>query len=210
MMKKIGLAALAVSMLAGAAVAGDAVSPEALQKVIASSWKEPDANNPAGVGPSWSGRLVQDELQKVCSDTRNKPSKEQAAALSKAALASVKYPEDGKFLGDWKKGEKIAQEGKGQRYNDKPEDVGGNCYACHQIDPKELSYGTIGPSLKGYGKTIGMDEAGQKKTYEKVYNSHVTVACSNMPRFGAQGILSIENLKDVVALLMSPESPVNK
>ncbi|MDX2289667.1 MAG: sulfur oxidation c-type cytochrome SoxX [Hyphomicrobiaceae bacterium] len=210
MTKKLVLAALAVSLCAGVAVAADAVSPDVLQKVIASSWKEPDANNPAGVGPSWSGRLVQDDMQKICSETRNKPSKEQAAAISKAALASVKYPEDGKFLGDWKKGEKIAQEGKGLRYNDKPEDVGGNCYACHQIDPKELSYGTIGPSLKGYGKTLGFDEKAQKTVYEKIYNSHVSVACSNMPRFGTQGILTIENLKDVVALLMSPDSPVNK
>jgi len=31
-----------------------------------------------------------------------------------------------------------------------------------------------------------------------------------MPRFGTQGILTIEQIKDVTALLMSKDSPVNK
>jgi sulfur-oxidizing protein SoxX len=31
-----------------------------------------------------------------------------------------------------------------------------------------------------------------------------------MPRFGSNGILTIEQIKDLVALLMSPESLVNK
>ena len=31
-----------------------------------------------------------------------------------------------------------------------------------------------------------------------------------MPRFGHQGILTEEQLKHVVALLLDPESPVNK
>jgi sulfur-oxidizing protein SoxX len=31
-----------------------------------------------------------------------------------------------------------------------------------------------------------------------------------MPRFGANKILTIDQIKDAVALLMSPDSPVNK
>jgi sulfur-oxidizing protein SoxX len=31
-----------------------------------------------------------------------------------------------------------------------------------------------------------------------------------MPRFGHNGILTEQQIKDVVALLMDPESPVNK
>jgi sulfur-oxidizing protein SoxX len=31
-----------------------------------------------------------------------------------------------------------------------------------------------------------------------------------MPRFGANKILTIEQIKDIVALLMSTDSPVNK
>ena len=49
-----------------------------------------------------------------------------------------------------------------------------------------------------------------KATYEKIYNSHVALPCSNMPRFGANKILTIDQIKDAVALLMSPDSPVNK
>jgi sulfur-oxidizing protein SoxX len=31
-----------------------------------------------------------------------------------------------------------------------------------------------------------------------------------MPRFGTNEVLTIEQIKDAVALLMDPESPVNK
>jgi sulfur-oxidizing protein SoxX len=46
--------------------------------------------------------------------------------------------------------------------------------------------------------------------YEKLYDSHATFACSLMPRFGANSVLTIDQIKDLVALLMSPDSPVNK
>lgn len=211
-MKKIILASFAAALLpwAGSAIAGG-VSAEKLAKVIGSSWKEPNKSNPEGANPDWASRLTQDALQKTCSETRNQPDKDLAADIVAAAKASIKYPEDGKLLGDWKNGEKIAQNGKGQRYNDKMnEPSGGNCYACHQIDKKELSYGTIGPSLAEYGKLRDFTDEAVKATYEKVYNSHVAIACSNMPRFGTNGILTIEQVKDVTALLMAKDSPVNK
>ncbi len=211
MKKIITAAALAAAFLPfGVAFAGGA-SPEAVQKVIASSWKEPNTKNPEGAKPDWASRLVQDNLQKACSETRNKPEKDLAAEVVSAAKSSVKYPEGGKLLGDWKNGEKLAQDGRGQRYNDKVDaPSGGNCYACHQIDKKELSYGTIGPSLAEYGKLRDFKEDAIKATYEKIYNSHTALACSNMPRFGAQGILTIQQITDVTALLMDKESPVNK
>ena len=53
-------------------------------------------------------------------------------------------------------------------------------------------------------------EAEAKAAYEKIYNSHATFPCSTMPRFGANKVLTIEQIKDAVALLMSPDSPVNK
>ncbi len=211
-MKKIIMACAAGALVAstGAAVAGE-VSAEKLQKVIASSWKDPNKDNPKGATPDWASRLKQDKLQKVCSQTRNHPDKELAADIVAAAKASIKYPEDGKFLGDWKNGEKIAQNGKGLRYNDKVDGPsGGNCYACHQIDKKEASFGTIGPSLAEYGKLHEFKDEAIKATYEKIYNSHTVIACSNMPRFGTKGILTIEQIKDVTALLMDKDSPVNK
>ncbi len=87
---------------------------------------------------------------------------------------------------------------------------GGNCYACHQLDPKEVSYGTIGPSLAAYGKDRKYDPQAIKDAYIKIYNAQAAVPCSNMPRFGVNKVLSEQQIKDVVALLFDPESPVNK
>jgi sulfur-oxidizing protein SoxX len=87
---------------------------------------------------------------------------------------------------------------------------GGNCYGCHQITKEEVSHGTVGPSLLGYGKARNFSAADAKTVYEKIYNPHAVYPCSLMPRFGTNGILTVEQIKDAVALLMSPESPVNK
>ncbi|MFV0367208.1 MAG: sulfur oxidation c-type cytochrome SoxX [Hyphomicrobiaceae bacterium] len=211
-MKKIIIASALVALGLGSSLAlAEGVSDKDLQKLIASSWKNPNKDNPEGAKPDWASRLVQGEMQKVCSKARNEPDKAAAAKLMKEAKAAIKYPKDGKFLGDWKNGEKIAQNGRGLRYNDTVDGPsGGNCYACHQIDKAELAFGTIGPSLAEYGKLHEFTEEANKATYEKIYDSHAGITCSNMPRFGTQGILSIEQIKDVTALLMSKDSPVNK
>ena len=87
---------------------------------------------------------------------------------------------------------------------------GGNCYNCHQLAKAEISYGTIGPSLYQFGKLHGYGVDMQKYAYGKVFNPEAYAACTNMPRFGHNGILTEEQIKDVVALLMDPNSPVNK
>jgi sulfur-oxidizing protein SoxX len=160
----------------------------------------------------WAPRMMQDETMRQCSAHRNTPPKEVAYAIKKRAKESIVYPPDGKLMGDWKKGEALAQSGYGLRFSDYPPRRvnGGNCYACHQLTKVEVSYGTIGPSLLGYGKLREFKEAEVKLAYEKLYNSHSAFPCSNMPRFGANGILTIEQIKDAVALLMSKDSPVNK
>jgi len=157
-------------------------------------------------------RLDQDETQKACSDYASKaPPKDLAERIEKANLATIRWPADGKYLGDWKNGEKIAQEGRGKQYSDDPKGpVGGNCYACHQLDPKEVSYGTIGPPLYQFGKVRGYGLDIQKYAYGKVWNPQAYSACTNMPRFGHNEILTEQQVKDVVALLMDPGSPVNK
>ena len=158
-------------------------------------------------------RLDQDEVQKVCSDYHpgTPLPKDLAERIEKAQLATVKYPADGKLLGDWKNGEKIAQSGVGKQYSDDPKVVaGGNCYACHELTKQEIAFGTIGPSLYHFGKLRGFTPEMQKYAYAKVYNADAFSACSNMPRFGHNGILTEQQIKDVVALLMDPESPVNK
>jgi sulfur-oxidizing protein SoxX len=133
-------------------------------------------------------------------------------------MKTVKWPADGKFLGDWKQGESIAQNGRGLTWTDdakvKP---GGNCYNCHQITKEEISFGTIGPSLYNYGKMRGVTDPGSpaakpivEYTWGKIWNSKAYNACSNMPRAGHAGILDEQEVKHIVALLLDPQSPVNK
>jgi sulfur-oxidizing protein SoxX len=157
-------------------------------------------------------RLDQDEAQKTCSipPSATLP-KEVAARIEEINLATIKYPSDGKLLGNWREGEKVAQSGIGKQYSDDPKlPSGANCYACHQLTKAEISYGTIGPSLYNFAKVRGNSEAIQRYAYGKIYNSQGFTACSNMPRFGHKGILTEQQIKDVTALLMDPDSPVNK
>ncbi len=162
--------------------------------------------------PEWKARLVQDETQKICSAARDKPNAEQSARIAAISKAQpVVYPASGKLIGDWAKGEAIAQSGFGQRVGDSTSQAnGGNCYACHQITQKELSYGTMGPPLLGYAKLRGQSPDIVKYTYDKIYNSQIFSACSNMPRLGHNKVLTPEQIADVVALLMDLKSPVNQ
>jgi sulfur-oxidizing protein SoxX len=160
----------------------------------------------------WASRLVGDETMQQCSAARNSPAKPVADAIRTRELAAIVYPPDNNFIGDWKKGEVLAQSGYGLRFTDSPprQANGGNCYACHQLTKAEVSYGTLGPSLSEYGRLRGYKPEAVKAAYEKIYNSHAALPCSTMPRFGANKILTVEQIKDAVALLMSPDSPVNK
>ena len=62
-----------------------------------------------------------DETLQACNaaDVAGKPLDPAVARrLEEANLKAVKWPTDGKFLGDWKEGEKIAQSGRGQTWTD--------------------------------------------------------------------------------------------
>ena len=157
-------------------------------------------------------RLDQDETQALCSQyAASGPPKDVAQRIEQANLVAIKPPSDGRYLGDWKRGEQIAQRGTGLQWNDTKETpVGANCYACHQLTKEEISYGTIGPSLYNFGKIRGYTPDMQKYAWGKVWNADAYAACSLMPRFGHNGILTEAQIKDVVALLMDPQSPVNK
>lgn len=156
--------------------------------------------------------LRQDEVQLLCSRA-GELSKETAAKIEKSQQATLKYPADGKLMGSWREGEKIAQDGWGMRFTDTGQPNrknGGACYNCHQLAPQELSYGTLGPSLYRFGQLRGYTDDMRKYAYGKIYNAQAFSACSSMPRFGHNGVLTEQQIKDVVALLMDPESPVNK
>jgi sulfur-oxidizing protein SoxX len=64
--------------------------------------------------------------------------------------------------------------------------------------------------LYNYGKLRGQSDAIMQYTWGKIYNAQAYSACSNMPRFGHNGVLTEKQIKDVMALLMDPKSPVNQ
>ena len=199
------IAVVAVGVLHGCASApADADVEARAAAMLKSSFK--------ARGQAKLDRLDQDETQRLCSEYAGKPLPAPVAdRIRKANLETIRYPADGKLVGDWKRGERIAQSGQGFQYSDDPtKDAGANCYACHQLTPQELSFGTIGPSLYRFGKLRGFTDETRRYAWGKVYNAEAFAACSNMPRFGEHRILTEQQIRDVVALLMDPASPVNQ
>jgi L-cysteine S-thiosulfotransferase len=209
-----------LSLLAAAAIiAGCATAPSSadLDKmtsdIVKSSFRDE--------GIVKASVLNTDETNKACSaaDVAGKPLDEKTAkAIEAANMKTIKWPANGKFLGSWQEGEKLAQSGRGLTWTD---DVntpnGGNCYNCHQIDKKEISFGTIGPSLYNFGKLRGVADPASpvskgmvEYTWGKIWNAKAYNACSNMPRAGHMGIMTEAQVADLVALLLDPKSPVNQ
>ena len=205
-MKRRYLSGLAAAALLAACSTFTPPSYEETQQVVKSSFRERSIAK--------LDRIDQSEEQKLCSEairTKNDLPPAAQQKIMEQAQASVKFPTDGKWLGDFKQGERIAQSGVGMQWSDNDKTVnGGNCYACHQITPQEVSFGNIGPPLVGYGKLRGTSEPIMKYTWTRIWNSHAFNACSSMPRYGAAGILTEAQIKDVMALLLDPNSPVNK
>lgn len=202
-MKKILFAALLSGIATGALAQGAKVDPATVEKYVQSMWSK--------AGPEWASVLKLDESNDICSKTRNSPSPADFDKIVAREKAAVVFPADGNVIGDWKKGEVVAQRGTGGQFTDKPDTYrGGNCYACHELAAKEVSYGTLGPSLKGYGKARNFSKDEAKAAYAKIYNAQSVMACSQMPRFGHNKFLTEEQIKDAVAYLFDPESPVNK
>ncbi len=212
---RTGLAATAVALLVvGCASAPSVADLNALtQQIVKASFRDQ--------GIVKASILNTDETNQACSeaDASGKPLDEKTAKrIEEINMKAIKWPSDGKFIGDWKEGEKIAQNGRGLTFTDNEKTVnGGNCYNCHKIDEKEISYGTIGPSLHNYGKIRGITDpysAAAKPiveyTWGKIWNSKAYNACSNMPRAGHSGILTEAQVRHVVGLLLDPQSPVNK
>ncbi|MCX7897302.1 MAG: sulfur oxidation c-type cytochrome SoxX [Rhodocyclaceae bacterium] len=203
-MKKFYLFALAFvpSLVLAEALADGVIRAKALQIIK----RDFMPRGQAGID-----RLAEDGVQAICNRTGNKPPQEIAKVLEADQMATIKWPADGKLMGDWKRGEQIAQSGRGFTWSDQPGlPVGGNCYNCHQIGPQELAYGTVGPSLLHFGKLRGYGPDMQKYVFAKIYNAKAFNLCSEMPRFGRIGALTEQQIKDLVALLLDPESPVNK
>lgn len=210
------LGALTVAaLLAGCAAAPNVAEVKALtDKIVKASFQSK--------GIAKVDRVLNiDETNLACAeaDVAGKPLDEKTAkAIEEMNLKAVKWPSDGNFIGDWKKGEAVAQSGRGLTWSDNEKTVnGGNCYNCHQISKQEISYGTIGPSLYNYGKLRGITDPNSaaakpivEYTWGKIWNSKAYNACSNMPRAGHAGILNESQVRDIMALLLDPKSPVNQ
>jgi L-cysteine S-thiosulfotransferase len=161
-------------------------------------------------GQATMERVVQDGVQRVCTESNDRPPAELAKRLEADQMKTIAFPQ-GNLIGDWKNGERIAQDGRGLQWTDKPgAPGGGSCYNCHQLSPKEASFGTIGPSLYRFGASRGNGPEVQKYVYGKIYNAKAYNLCSQMPRLGYSGTLSEEQIKDLVGLLLDPASPVNQ
>jgi sulfur-oxidizing protein SoxX len=210
---RFALAGLVASIL----VAGCATAPspadldQQAQAMIKASFRDQ--------GIAKVDRLVQDLGQQACSSP-TAPPEAVSKQIEAEALATVRWPQGGQYIGDWRQGEKLAQNGRGMTWTDRsaaPSANGAQCYNCHQIDKKEISFGTIGPSLWNYGKVRGVKDVADpasaaivQYTWGKLWNSKAYAACSNMPRFGHAGLLDEKQLRDVMALLLDPKSPVNQ
>ncbi|MGH6638973.1 MAG: sulfur oxidation c-type cytochrome SoxX [Polaromonas sp.] len=214
-MKKTTVALYSSALAAIALIAGCATSPSAdeVLQTLKASFSER--------GIAKMDRLEQSELQRLCSHAAasGQPLDEKTRErMQKTIYESIKYPADGNYIGDWREGEKIAQNGRGLQWSDAAGAANGaNCYACHQLSPQEISFGNQGPSLLKYGVLRGVkdpnaaeSQAIVKYTWGRIWNTHAFNACSGMPRFGDAGILTPAQIKHVMALLLDPQSPVNK
>jgi sulfur-oxidizing protein SoxX len=208
-MKTIRAAIAAAATLTACASTPDpAVIDRMAQSTIHSSFREQ--------GIAKLDRLEQDELQKVCSGPQP-PGEAEAKRLQETQLATIKWPANGIYLDNWREGEKLAQNGRGMTWTDKAgAPSGGNCYNCHQLTKAEVSFGTIGPSLYHSGKLRGVTNPADPSaapivqyTWGKIWTAKAYSACSTMPRFGHAGVLTQDQVRDLMALLLDPKSPVN-
>jgi sulfur-oxidizing protein SoxX len=162
-------------------------------------------------GVATADRLAQDGPTLACTKYDDRPPEALAKLLEADQFAKIAFPADGRYLGDWKRGQRIAQSGRGMTWSDPAgTENGGSCYNCHQLSAQELSYGTLGPSLLQFGKKRGYTEANQKYVYGKIYNAKAYNLCTNMPRLGTSGTLTEQQIRDLTAYLMDPASPVNQ
>ncbi|MFN3598144.1 MAG: sulfur oxidation c-type cytochrome SoxX [Aquificaceae bacterium] len=194
----------------------ESVKEEEVQKVLKDGLSQ---------DPRFAWKVQQDEAQRICSrySSMEEMPPQAIQRVIQLSQSEIRYPQWGIYMGDWKEGKKLVDSPRGGRFasygfSDKPTDKGGNCYACHLIE-KGQPGGTMGPNLYQYGKRWGITKENMntpegiekiRAVYNIIYNSWSAFPCSSMPRFGYHGNLSPEDVANIVAYLLHPESPVNK
>ena len=164
-------------------------------------------------GQAGMDRLDQDETQKMCTEYAGKAlPKDVAEKIEKINLASIKWPADGKLMGDWK-----------QRR------AGSRRRAAASNGPttrRDRSAATATRATSWRRRRCRTARSARRCTSSARSAATTTRSAStptarsgtptptprarNMPRFGHSQILTEAQVKDLVALLMDPESPVNK
>ena len=203
-------------MLLGAAAmlaAGCATFPE--PQVTRKMAEDMVARDFTAPSPDLLKRLTQDRSQQICSKIGGATlTQDESAEVVRLARESMRYPSSGRLVGDWKRGNALAHDGAGDRIQfgklEARKENGGLCQNCHALAPGEINVGNVGPALTAFGAQRGNSEAIVKYTYEKIYNAWAYFPCSNMPRLGASGHLTPEQITHLVAFLLDPQSPINK
>lgn len=77
----------------------------------------------------------------------------------------------------------------------------GNCLACHEINGGDQP-GSIGPSLMNFGDR-GLPYS---YTYQRIYDTRLYNPDAHMPLYGTNGVLTDEEIRDVMAFLYSLKS----
>ncbi|MDD2814412.1 MAG: sulfur oxidation c-type cytochrome SoxA [Thiotrichaceae bacterium] len=81
--------------------------------------------------------------------------------------------------------------------------LGGSCLACHLV-PDEHLMGNVGIDLT----EIGTWENDEERMFNHIYDSRIYNPNSVMPPWGAHGLISPTEIKDIVAYLKTLKSPV--
>src|ERR1044071_1199545 len=111
------IATLALCLAVAPAFAQQKVDPARADVAIKAAFPTAPAD--------WASRLTGDETMQQCSANRNNPGKDVASAIQQREQATIVYPPDSNFMGDWKKGEALAQSGYGLGFPDYPSRQGG-------------------------------------------------------------------------------------
>ena len=178
--------------------------PHPVEAAIAASWPS------AAHARLWAH---QDRTQRDCTQYGNNPPDREAVAIMEREWRAIVYPADGVVFGDWQRGAELARDAAAATNGLGAKSVmGGQCATCHQLEGSAtdaVDQNKSGPALTGYGRNRAFAAAEAKLLYEQIYSSNAVIACSIMPRFGAHKVLTPEQIRDIVAYLLSPQSPVN-
>ena len=99
------LALAALTVTASAQTATPPADPALVEKYVKATFgKAP---------PEWQARTEPYETLKTCNQYHSQVPSAEAEKIVARELAKVVYPADGKMLGDWKEGRKIANNGRG-------------------------------------------------------------------------------------------------